>query len=403
MSHPNTSQASLPEPSTEALAHSQQLAESIQSEIVKAGGQISFCQFMQMALYSPGLGYYSAGMQKFGKSGDFITAPEISPLFGQALAIQSQQILKNIEHGSILEVGAGSGRLAGDLLKELSLRNALPKHYYILEVSADLRDRQQQYLKETIPDFYHNIIWLDQLPEPGFKGVVLANELLDAMPIELIKIEGEKLYERHVSIDKGHFIWQDKITEKTELIDYQNKICQILAQNKHLIDTKGSYITEVNLIAKSWITSLAEILDEGAMLLIDYGYPELEYFHPQRHMGTLMCHYQHHRHDDPFYLPGLQDITAHVNFSDIAHTAVEAGLAVQGYTTQAHFLLAGGLEELSQRVDINNVSAYTQMAQQIKMLTLPNEMGELFKVIYLTKGTIPDLTAFQMWDMRDRL
>jgi len=403
MSQTGTSQVTLPEPSAEAIAHSQCLAESIREKIADAGGEIRFCDFMQMALYSPGLGYYSAGMQKFGKSGDFITAPEISPLFAQVIAIQCEILLKHLPNGDLMEVGAGSGRLAGDLLKELTTRQSLPKHYYILEVSADLRERQQQFLKQYIPEFYPNILWLEQLPEQDFEGLVIANELLDAMPVHLIKTQKDMLFERHVGFHDGQFVWHDIPSDNPQLLEYLTKINHILANNQNLSDGAPEYTTEINLLAKSWINSIAEKISHGAMLLIDYGYPELEFFHPQRHMGTLMCHYQHHRHDDPFYLPGLQDITAHVNFSDIAQAAVDSGLSVKGYTTQAHFLLAGGLEELAQRVDINDVSAYTQMAQQIKMLTLPDEMGELFKVIYLTKGDLPQLPAFKMWDMRERL
>lgn len=398
-----TAESPLPQPSEDALAHSQRLVNSIRSQIEEAGGQIPFCDYMQMALYSPGLGYYSAGMQKFGKSGDFITAPEISPLFAQVLAIQIEPILRQLPSPSLLEVGAGSGRLAGDLIKELAARQSLPKNYYILEVSPDLQDRQKQFLKQHVPDYYAKIIWLTQLPNDGFNGVVIANELLDAMPVHLIKLEDDKLYERFVGIEKDKFIWHDRPSDKPELVAYQHHIQSLRMKNKHLDDGAHCYITEVNLLANHWIQSITDIIEQGALLLIDYGYPENEYFHPQRHMGTLMCHYQHHRHDDPFYLPGLQDITAHVNFSAIAQSAVQSGLEVKGYTTQAHFLLAGGLEELVKRVDINDVSAYSRMAQQVKMLTLPDEMGEIFKVIYLTKGNVPPLSVFQQWDMRERL
>ena len=398
----------LPEPDSKAKQHSQQLLDHIVQKIQLSSRKISFAQYMQEALYSPGLGYYSAGSHKFGAQGDFVTAPEISSLFGQVLAIQAQTVLEHIKNdcgeSNLLEVGAGSGKMAGDILAELTNRNALPDHYYILELSADLKQRQQQYLQSHFADYYSNIIWLDQLPENGFNGLIIANELLDAFPVHLLKLEKKQLFERFVSINpEQQLCFKDIIIEDPLLLAFQKTIEQSINFNQDLLDKQSSYITEVNLLANQWIKSMALRINCGGLLLIDYGYPQNEYFHPQRHMGTLMCHYRHLGHDNPFFLPGLQDITAHVNFSEIKQAAEAAGLELSGYTTQAHFLLAGGLAELTQHIDINEIKQHAQMVNEIKKLTLPEEMGELFKVIYLTKNINCPLSGFSFKDMRYKL
>jgi SAM-dependent MidA family methyltransferase len=352
----------LAEPDETAKLHSQKLMDHIMDQIDLSGGQISFEKYMQLALYAPGLGYYSAGMHKFGQQGDFVTAPEISPLFGQVLAIQAQQVLAQVQQLQndadlneidILEVGAGSGKMAGDILIELQGRNSLPDHYYILELSADLKQRQQHYLQQVIPDFYDKIIWLNSLPDGDFNGLVIANELLDAFPVHLVKFEGDELFERFVVINTDketkikRLVFKDFAVKDKELLVIKEKIEKNVIARQELYDlsqaTDSTYVTEVNLLAKQWIKSIAQSIHCGGVLLMDYGYPESEYLHPQRNMGTLMCHYRHLAHDEPFFYPGLQDITAHVNFTDIKNTAEESGMDLQGYTTQAHFLLAGGL------------------------------------------------------------
>lgn len=394
-----------PAPSPEKKAHSEQLKTLIQKKINDSGGKITFAEYMNEALYSPGLGYYSAGLKKFGKQGDFITAPEISPLFSQCLALQCAHIMQQTKQHVLFEVGAGAGVMAVELMLELEKQNQLPEQYLILELSADLRERQQQAVKTRIGHLYERFQWLDRLPEKGFSGIVIANELLDAMPVHLLKFEADSIFERHVSVDKdGEFIWLDDIPENPHLKKVADEIKLLHQSLSHLDDKSGTpYITEVNLQAIDWIKSIADILESGAILLVDYGYTAQEYYHPQRSMGTLLCHFQHHRHDDPFYLPGLQDITAHVNFSSIAHAANNSGLNVCGFTTQAHFLMAGGLVELTKDLDPDDILHFAEIARQIKMLTLPEEMGELFKVILLVKGKTLSLPAFQFKDFKHRL
>ncbi|MCP3848994.1 MAG: SAM-dependent methyltransferase [Gammaproteobacteria bacterium] len=395
----------LPEPSPESKAHSDCLKQKIQDSIRANGGKITFSDYMNQALYAPGLGYYSAGLKKFGKQGDFITAPEISPLFSQCLALQCIQIMEQGEQDTILEVGAGSGVMAVELLLELEKQSRLPAQYLILELSADLRERQQQAINTHLPHIYERCHWLDCLPEKPFRGIVIANELLDAMPVHLLKFEQDSILERYVSLDEtGEFIWTDDKPENPHLQQFAETIQALHKSLAHLNDKPGgNYTTEVNLQAVDWIKSIADRLESGAILLVDYGYTQQEYYHPQRSMGTLMCHYLHHRHEDPFYLPGLQDITAHIDFSHIARAATESGLELCGFTTQAHFLMAGGLVELTKDLDPEDVLNFAETARQIKMLTLPEEMGELFKVILLAKGNKLSLPAFQFQNFQNRL
>ena len=394
-----------PEPSGEVIAHSNRLKEKIIQAIEIAGGKISFADYMNLALYAPGLGYYSAGLKKFGRQGDFITAPEISPLFSQCLAIQCIHIMQQSGQTTILEAGAGSGVMAVDIMLELERQNSLPQHYLILELSAELRDRQKQAIQEKIPHLANRFSWLDQLPSKPFDGIIIANELLDAMPVHLLKLTGGQVYERFVALDQQqHLIWRDEVPDNPRLLSIAREIQQLHQSMADLNDNpQRDYISEVNLLAMDWLKSIADILHRGAVLLVDYGYTEREYYHPQRFMGTLMCHYQHHRHEDPFYLPGMQDITAHVNFSRIARTAEDSGLQVCGFTTQAHFLMAGGLVDLTRDLDPSEVVHFSETARQIKMLTLPEEMGELFKVILLAKGKPLSLPAFQFQDFSHRL
>lgn len=385
----------LPVPGDLAQQHSEKLIALIKNEMDKNGGAISFQRYMELALYAPGLGYYAAGSIKLGAEGDFITAPEISPLFSQALArailpiVDSQQI--------ILEVGAGRGRMAADILVYLKQQNKLPKEYWILELSADLRERQKNTIEKTIPDFINKVKWLDSLPEK-FSGVVLANELLDAMPVQLFQKAEKDINEVNVAWQEGKFAFQFKPNIDKRLI---TRVKDIEAELE--IELAAGYVSEINFAAEDWLKSIAERLQQGVIVLIDYGFPRHEYYHAQRKQGTLMCHYRHRTHPDAFVYPGLQDITAHVDFTAMADAALEANMKVIGYTNQVSFLMGAGLLELAALNDESDVKKQMETASQIKKLTLPHEMGELFKVIGFSKNYEVSLPAFEFRDMRDSL
>jgi SAM-dependent MidA family methyltransferase len=371
----------LPAPDPAALEYSEKTAALIRLEIESAGGWIPFSRFMELALYAPGLGYYSAGMHKFGAAGDFVTAPEISVLFGQALAQQAAQVL-GFSAGNILEIGPGSGRLAFDLLSELERLGRLPEHYYLLEVSADLRQRQQHLLAR----FAARVEWLDALPA-SFSGLIIGNEVLDAMPVHLVAWGKDSLFERGVSLVDGQFSWSERKLTSGELFDIAAGL-----------DVPPGTISEICLAARGFVATLAGLLEKGAILMLDYGFGQSEYYHSQRSTGTLMCHYRHHAHDDPFYLPGLQDITAHVDFTAIAETGVDHGLNLLGYTSQAHFLINSGITDLLARASPEQASAYLPLASQAQKLLNPAEMGELFKAIALGKGVNIPLIGFVRGD-----
>ncbi len=384
----------LPAPSAHELEFSAKLARVIREEIAAAAGAIPFSRFMELCLYAPGMGYYSAGRRKFGAGGDFVTAPEISPLFGRALATAVAPLLTSMEGSEILEFGAGSGRLAIDLLGELERLRCLPARYLILERSADLKLRQQQAIGEQLPQLLERVAWIDSLPASGFRGVMLANEVLDAMSVERFRWDGERAALFHVGSEADAFVWQ--LADSSETPDR-------LAGCLEGLDLAAGYESEINTSLQPWLRSVSESLQQGMLLLIDYGYPQHEYFHAQRSSGTLMCHYRHHAHTDPLLWPGLQDITAHVDFTAVAEAAVAAGLAVAGYTTQAWFLLDCGLEELLQQAGPADSTAYLKAAQQAKTLLLPGEMGERFKCIALTRDVDIPLPGFRLQDQRARL
>ncbi len=376
----------LPAPSPEALVHSAKLCELIHHDIDTQGGWIPFSRFMELALYAPGLGYYTAGARKFGEGGDFITAPELSPLFGRTVARQLIEIMQaSAPH--ILELGAGSGKLAADILGELEKRGSLPESYSILEVSADLRERQQVLLREKLPHLADRVHWLDALPD-HFSGAIIGNEVLDALPVHLLHWAEGKVRELGVACKGNDFVWHDRPLETPALSG--------IAGN---IQVPDDYVTEVSLAARGLIASLCERLDRGALLFIDYGFGAREYYHPQRSRGTLMCHYRHHAHDDPFYLPGLQDITAHVDFTAIAETAIDSGAHFLGYTSQARFLINSGVTEFLGEISPDDVKAYAPLSAQLQKLTSPAEMGELFKVIALGKGLDQPLSGFLNGDL----
>jgi len=387
----------LPVPSVDALSSSQVLVDRIRAEIFDQGGQISFARYMELTLYTPILGYYSGGCQKFGEVGDFITAPEISSMFSECLSHQIHQVLTGLavsDNACILEVGAGSGQMAADILAGLEQLGALPAQYLILELSAELKQRQYETLQHLVPQLFSRVAWVDHLPDSGFCGVVVANELLDAMPVHKFMLKDNSLHECYVTWSDNRFNWV--------LGDLSSpNIGLHLDSVKH--DFVAGYTSEVNLAADAWINSVAGCLKRGMILIIDYGYPRREYYHPQRTSGTLMCHYQHRRHDDPFVYPGLQDITAHIDYTAIADAAFNASLTISGYTTQAHFLLDCGLAEVANKRFSEDTKQQMNTSTQMKKLTLPGEMGEVVKVMALTRDYSTALLGFRTQDLRMKL
>ncbi len=340
---------------------------------------------MELALYAPGLGYYAAGSAKLGAPGDFVTAPEISPLFGATVAAQIAEVLDQTG-GEVLELGAGSGRLAADVLAALEVRDRLPARYRILEVSADLRQRQQRYLQAQVPELLDRIEWLDALPL-RMTGVVLANEVLDALPVHLLSWCDEQILERGVIAVGNGYGWEDRAIGPGPLRDAASAL-----------PVQSPYASELALAGPALVATLAGALDKGALLLIDYGFGRGEYYHPQRAGGTLMCHYRHRVHDDPFHLPGLQDITAHVDFTAVVHAGIDAGSQLLGYTTQAQFLINCGIADLLGRTPADQAGTYLPLAAGVQKLLSPAEMGELFKVVALGRGIDTGLVGFSRGD-----
>ena len=378
----------LPEPNEAASKHSQALQNTIRAEISVAAGWISFARYMELVLYAPGTGYYSNNIPKFGSTGDFVTAPEISSLFGRTIAQQVLQVFQYMDKGgnNILEFGAGTGKLALDLLLELERLGELPERYFILEVSAGLRRRQQELFARYLPHLISRIEWLEYLPTT-FEGLMIANEVLDAMPIHLVMWHDKTLLERGVTWSNGGFQWSDRLLVAGELFNTARKVgCQINASN--------DYISEINLAANAFIKSLADILQRGAVLLIDDGFGHKEYYHPQRDKGTLVCHYRHYVHDDPFYLPGLQDITSHINFSAITEVTKGGQLELLGYTTLANFLINCGITKILEQTPVENSIDYLPLAGQLQRLVSPAEMGDLFKVIAFGRGIPQPMIGF---------
>jgi len=376
----------LPPPALEAQKHSQQLIEFIQKNIEEANGWVSFAEFMQMALYASGLGYYSAGSQKFGAGGDFVTAPEISPLFAQTLSNQFAQVLQ-ITHGSMLELGAGTGKLAADVLLTLAEKEVLPTQYFILEVSDHLRQVQRETLLSKLPpSLFNRVQWLTALPE-NFIGVIFGNEVLDALAVHLIHVTEQGICERGVSNSEAGFTWQDKALLDPNLLAHVAKL-----------NLPTHYLTEVCPAANGLIASLANTLQQGAIIMVDYGFSAPEYYHPQRNQGTLMCHYQQLAHPDPLTYVGLQDITAHVDFTSIAQVGIDHDLQLAGFCSQAQFLMNCGILNVMSQVSPQDMSRYAPMAAAAQKLMSPAEMGDLFKVIGFTKLLDEALLGFSNGD-----
>jgi SAM-dependent MidA family methyltransferase len=379
--------AHLPSPPAEALALSAELQKQIRSSIEASGGWISFARFMELALYAPGLGYYSAGSTKLGDGGDFVTAPELSVLFGRCLARQLAQLMESGIR-DIIEVGAGSGALARDLLQTLAALKRLPERYLILEVSADLRERQRHRIAQAVPELIDRVLWLDTLPE-NMHAIVIGNEVLDALPTHIVRARGNgHIDEAGVGIHARG--------ETFERI-YRPAREPLLAAAQAL-DLPADYETEINLAAPAFVKSFAESIQRGVLLFFDYGFPVAEYYHLQRSQGTLMCHYRHHAHDDPLVLVGLQDITTHVDFTTVADAAIDAGHTVLGYTTQAQFLINCGITDLLAAYSVDDARAWAPLAAAAQKLLSPAEMGELFKVLAFGRGVDVPLLGFTQGD-----
>jgi SAM-dependent MidA family methyltransferase len=381
----------LPPLDADSRAQAEAVAAHIRERIDAAGGALPFDRFMELALYAPGLGYYVAGSRKFGAEGDFVTAPEISPLFGRALARQCAQVLAETG-GGILEFGAGTGTMAADILLQLEADRQLPDRYCILELSPELRGRQRETLAARVPALLERVEWLDKLPS-AFSGVLLGNELLDAMPVQRFRLAGEGVEEAFVVNRGDGFDWQWQPAVSPGLVEAVRTI-------RRAVQLPDGYESEINLRLAPWMSAVADTLQQGVMVLVDYGYSGREYYHPERHGGTLICHFRHRAHDNPLVLAGLQDITANVDFSAVARAATAAGLALAGYSTQAHFLIGCGLDALLGEAD---PADHLDLVQGVKQLTLPSAMGERFKAIAFSRGLDLPLCGFAMRDLSDRL
>ena len=372
--------------------HAAQVRQRISEHVVAAGGWLGFDEYMRLALYEPGLGYYSAGAAKLGAGGDFTTAPELSPLFGRCLARHCVEVLATTGGSDVLELGAGSGRLAFDVLTAMDAAGRPPGHYRILEVSADLRARQRALLATLPPSLVGRVQWLDGPPEDSWRGALLANEVLDALPFKRIRSEGGYWKELGVALDDaGQFSWQTRAAAPV-----------LRAQiDAALPDLPDGYETELCPMLSPWITEVTASMQQGVALFIDYGLPRAQYYHPDRASGTLRCHYRHRAHDDPFAHPGLEDITAWVDFTAVAEAANIADLWVLGFATQAAALLGLGIE-----AGITDAPAETtriRRASEARQLLMPTEMGETFKMMALGRGFDAPLAAFHVQDLRRSL
>ncbi|MCG5510586.1 class I SAM-dependent methyltransferase [Ectothiorhodospira lacustris] len=388
----------LPSPVPEALVLSDRLLQMMQDESSATGGWLSFHRYMELALYAPRLGYYAAGSHKLGAAGDFVTAPEISPLFGHCMARQCAQVLDALGSGEVLEFGAGTGRLAAHVLETLAGMDALPDRYLILETSPDLRERQQAALSLLPQALSSRVHWLDGLPEPGsFRGVMLANEVLDAMPVELFVWGRDGVMRRGVQVSSAALAWADRPAD-----------AWLVRQVRALHQAAGAnwgegYVSELNPGLAPWLAAVSEAMAAGVLLLVDYGYPRREYYSAERCRGTLIAHYRHRMLEHPLLWPGLMDITANVDFSAVAEAGAAAGLSLLGYTSQAWFLFGTDLEAAFQARCSEDLKSQLALASQVRTLTLPGEMGERFQVMALGRGVETPLMGFARQDLSHRL
>jgi SAM-dependent MidA family methyltransferase len=389
---------------TAAAEHSARLRERLAAEINAAGGWLSFERFMDLALYAPGLGYYSGGAAKLGAGGDFTTAPEVSRLFGACVAVQCAEVLRETSAGTVLEIGAGSGRLAADLLARLETLNQLPENYSILEVSADLRQRQREHLEKRLPQLFHRVHWLDRPPEESFDGVILANEVLDALPVARFRWHPSAVEELGVEIRGGarggahalEFEWGAR-PGNAAMLD----ICRELSEVSGPWD--DGYVSEYCPRLGAWTRAVTHSLRRGAVFWFDYGLPRAQYYLPERHDGTLVCHFRQRLSDDPFANIGLQDITAWVDFTRVAEASREAGFELAGFTTQAHFLAGLKIDQEMQLAARGDANHFARLANQARQLMMPGEMGERFKAMAWLRGLDLPLSGFALLDLRHSL
>ncbi len=376
--------------------HSTRIRNYIAAEIADRGGWLSFERYMELALYAPGLGYYCAGAHKFGSGGDFTTAPEISELFGACIAEQCAQVLAAVPDGTIMEIGAGSGRLAGDILASLADLGRLPRRYAIVDISADLRERQRAYLQQRLPQLIGRVEWLAAPPAAAFDGIIVANEVLDALPVTRFRWRRGGVEEMGVAMADAQFTWSARpasaaLTER----------CGVFAATGGGWD--DGYVSECCPRLAQWTNGVTRALRAGAVLWIDYGLPRAQYYLPERHEGTLLCHFRQRAHDDPFNRPGLEDITAWVDFTRLAEAGAAAGFAVAGFTTQAHFLAGTSIDRHMQARAGGDVHRFARLANQARQLLMPGEMGERFKAMAWLRGLDLPLAGFSLRDLRHSL
>jgi SAM-dependent MidA family methyltransferase len=376
--------------------HCARMREYLAAQVAAAQGWLCFERFMDAVLYAPGLGYYSAGARKLGAGGDFTTAPEISPLFGACVARQCAEVLGALETGSILEIGAGSGRLAMDVLSRLEVLGKLPVRYSILEISADLRGRQRRLIEQRLPHLLERVEWLDRPPEQAFEGVVLANEVLDALPVTRFRWHRDRVEELGVVMHDGRFAW-----------GLQPASAAMAATCRLLASAGGGwaegYVSEYCPRLAAWTRSVTDCLRAGAAFWFDYGLPRSQYYLPERRDGTLLCHFRHRAHDDPFLHPGLQDITAWVDYTALAEASRDCGFALAGFTTQSFFLAGLAVDQEMRALAGDDANEFARLANQARRLMMPGEMGERFKAMAWLRGLDLRLSGFALQDLRHTL
>jgi len=379
-----------------AAAHAARVRAGLRAQIAGGGGFMSFEKFMDFVLYAPGLGYYSGGAAKLGKDGDFTTAPEVSALFGACVAVQCEQILAHMQAPVLMEIGAGTGRMSLDVMLRLESLNRLPLRYWILDISADFKDRQRRLFEERAPHLLHRMQWLDMPPEGDFEGVIIANEVLDALPVARFRWRPDGAQELGVVAEGQGFAWAARAAPPD-----MAAACEVLRGAAGGWDE--GYISEYCPRLNAWTRAVTQCLRRGAVLWFDYGLPRAQYYFAQRHEGTLLCHYRHRVHDDPLAYPGLQDITAWVDFTSLAEASRTAEFELAGFTTQAHFLAATGIDQEMQRLAADDAARFARLAGEARQLMLPGEMGERFKVMAWLRGMDLDLRGMALVDLRGSL